>query len=107
MLECWSEKNTRKQPHAIMRDTNDILFREYKVRPHTYTHLTFPPTMSNAISSIISTIANGDKNNDSNDDLEERRLNSESHTNNLATDRINLIWDDHNDSKLLDLNNLQ
>lgn len=104
MLECWSEKNTRKQPHAIMRDTNDILFREYKVRPHTYTHLTFPPTMS--LPPSISTIANGDKNNDSND-LEERRLNNESHMNNLATDRINLIWDDHNDSKLLDLNNLQ
>lgn len=94
MLECWSEKNTRKQPHAIMRDTNDILFREYKVRPHTYTHLTFPPTMS--LPPSISTIANGDKNNDSND-LEERRLNNESHMNNLATDRINLIWDDHND----------
>lgn len=38
MLQCWGENNTsRKQPQAIMRDINQILYQVYNSRrTHTY-----------------------------------------------------------------------
>ena len=38
MLECWGKNNSiaRKQPQAIMRDINQILYEVYNVRTHTY-----------------------------------------------------------------------
>lgn len=94
MLECWSEKNTRKQPQAIMRDINQILYQVYNSR-RIHAYATAYPKLFN-------------DENDSNDDLEERRSNSESHvldSCSLNTDHTNLTWDDNDDSELSDLNN--
>ncbi|KMQ94378.1 tyrosine-protein kinase hopscotch [Lasius niger] len=90
MLECWSEKNTRKQPQAIMRDINQILYQVYNSR-RIHAYATAYPKLFN-------------DENDSNDDLEERRSNSESHvldSCSLNTDHTNLTWDDNDDNAIL------
>ncbi|KYM80827.1 Tyrosine-protein kinase hopscotch, partial [Atta colombica] len=86
MLECWGKNNSiaRKQPQAIMRDINQILYEVYNVRTHTY--VTICPKFFR--------IADG--NNDENDSIytEESKSNSESQTS-LITDYPIIIWNDH------------
>lgn len=94
MKECWSEKNTRKQPQAIMRDINQILYQVYNSR------------RNHAYATAFPTFFNTDENDSIDDlDLEERISNSESQvldSCSLNTDHTNLTWDD-SDSELSDL----
>ncbi|XP_029155540.1 tyrosine-protein kinase hopscotch [Nylanderia fulva] len=85
MCQCWNEKSTRKQPQAIMRDINQIMYQVYNSRRNHAYATAFPKFF------------NTDEN-DSNDDLEERTSNSESQvldSCSLNTDHTNLTWDDN------------
>lgn len=87
MLECWGKNNSiRKQPQAIMRDINQILYEVYNAR-RTHTYATICPKL----------FKDADGNNDENGSIhtEESKSNSESQTS-LVTDYTSVTWnDDH------------
>lgn len=83
MKECWSEKNTRKQPQAIARDMNQIMYATYnRCRPYATPYL--------------KVLLDDDDDDDENNDLEEKILNNESYESSLVFDHTNLTHDDNN-----------
>ncbi|KAK2578134.1 hypothetical protein KPH14_012606 [Odynerus spinipes] len=97
MLECWGESNgTRKQPQAIMRDINQILYQVYNSR-RTHAYATaFPKLFSDSEHTPE----------DDSDMIDDKSINSESHASSLFTDRTSLPWDDIDDStrELININ---
>lgn len=86
MLECWGKNNSiRKQPQAIMRDINQILYEVYNAR-RTHTYATICPKL----------FKDADGNNDENSSIhtEESKSNSESQTS-LVTDYTSVTWNDN------------
>lgn len=84
MKECWSEKNTRKQPQAIARDMNQIMYATYnRCRPYA---TPYPKVFFD----------------DDESDLEERRSSSESYKSSMVTDYTNLTYEDNKDNKFDD-----
>ncbi|KAG5323108.1 JAK kinase, partial [Acromyrmex heyeri] len=97
MLECWGKNNSiaRKQPQAIMRDINQILYEVYNAR-RTHTYATICPKF----------FRDADGNNDENGSIytEESKSNSESQTS-LVTDYTNITWNDHTTEQLVSYQN--
>lgn len=90
MLECWGESNgIRKQPQAIMRDINQILYQVYNSR-RTHAYATAFPKLFNDSDHIHE---------DDSDTVDDKSINSESHASSLITDRTSLPWDDIDDSE--------
>jgi len=93
MLECWGRNNSlsRKQPQAIMRDINQILYEVYNAR-RTHTYATICPKI----------FRDADGNNDDNGSIytEESKSNSESQTS-LVTDYTSITWNDHDHGELI------
>ncbi|XP_034935206.1 tyrosine-protein kinase hopscotch [Chelonus insularis] len=89
MLECWGEPNgPRKQPQAIMRDINQILYQVYNSR-RTHTYATAFPKLFN----------DKEANNDDGHEMIDNNSSSdsESRASSLFTDRTSLPWDDLDD----------
>ncbi|XP_070150583.1 tyrosine-protein kinase hopscotch [Polyergus mexicanus] len=84
LKECWSEKNTRKQPQAIARDMNQIMYATYnRCRPYA---IPYPKVFFD----------------DDENDLEEKTSSSESYKSSMVTDYTNLIYEDNKDNKFDD-----
>ncbi|XP_014232207.1 tyrosine-protein kinase hopscotch [Trichogramma pretiosum] len=94
MKECWCEisEGTRKQPHAIMRDINQIKHQVYNVnRNHDYA-VAYPKRLSNA-STILAHEA----------EINQERVDSastdgDSRNSSVYTTRTLLPWEDTSDS---------
>ncbi|XP_046425755.1 tyrosine-protein kinase hopscotch isoform X1 [Neodiprion fabricii] len=86
MLECWGEGGgSRKQPQAVMRDINQILYQVYNSRRiHAY-ETAFPKLFTD------SSYIEAEKEIDSSD--------SESRASSLFTDRTSLVWDDDDEAE--------
>ncbi|XP_017885743.1 tyrosine-protein kinase hopscotch [Ceratina calcarata] len=91
MRECWGEGNgSRKQPQAIMRDINQILYQVYNSRrSHSYA-TAFPKQFSSELKK-----QDNPENSDSSDS---RSLNSESRSSSLMTENTSLQWNDTDES---------
>lgn len=97
MTECWGDLGgPRKQPQAIMRDINQILYQVYNSR-RTHAYATAFPKLFN----------DPDRREDENPDTAENNSSSdcESRASSLFTDRTSLPWDDGDDSKKNNNNN--
>ncbi|KAF7385653.1 hypothetical protein HZH66_011495 [Vespula vulgaris] len=97
MLECWGESNgIRKQPQAIMRDINQILYQVYNSR-RTHAYATAFPKLFSDSDHIHE---------DDSDTIDDKSINSESHASSLITDRTSLPWDDIDDNtkELININ---
>lgn len=85
MLESWGEgAGPRKQPQAVMRDINQILYQVYNSR-RIHAYETAFPKVSNDSGNV---------------DIEEGELDSsdsESRASSLFTDRTSLAWDECDD----------
>ncbi|OAD58872.1 Tyrosine-protein kinase hopscotch [Eufriesea mexicana] len=90
MYECWGDSTGfRKQPQAIMRDINQILYQVYNSRrSHAYA-TAFPKLFSPELKKFEQ---------DNSDSSDNRSINSESRSNSLSTDIISLPWNDIDDS---------
>lgn len=91
MNECWGDLNgPRKQPQAIMRDINQVLYQVYNSR-RIHAYATAFPKLFN------------DHERTDDDDTEIADNNSssdcESRASSLFTDRTSLPWDEADDSK--------
>ncbi|XP_012288894.1 tyrosine-protein kinase hopscotch [Orussus abietinus] len=85
MSECWGEAGgPRKQPQAIMRDINQILYQVYNSR-RTHAYATAFPKLFNESERI----EDDEKDNSSSD--------CESRASSIFTDRTSLPWDDGED----------
>lgn len=93
MLECWGRGNTlRKQPQAIMRDINQILYQVYNSRrTHTYE---FPKLLIDF-----------HKKDENGTDTEETKSNSESHVSSMITDNTSVTMEDGDDGELIKIIN--
>ena len=93
MLECWGDSSgSRKQPQAIMRDINQILYQVYNSRrSHAYA-TAFPKLFSSEMKKFEQ---------DNSDSSDNKSLNSESRSNSFSTDNTSLRWNDTDDSKNL------
>ncbi|XP_003706470.2 tyrosine-protein kinase hopscotch isoform X1 [Megachile rotundata] len=91
MLDCWGDLNgSRKQPQAIMRDINQILYQVYNSRrSHAYA-TAFPKLFSSELKK------HSQDNSDTSDD--NKSINSESRASSLLTDNTSLPWNDTDDS---------
>ncbi|XP_029033401.1 tyrosine-protein kinase hopscotch isoform X4 [Osmia bicornis bicornis] len=91
MRECWGDVNgSRKQPQAIMRDINQILYQVYNSRrSHAYA-TAFPKLFNSELKK------HSPDNSDTSDD--NKSINSESRTSSLLTDNTSLPWNDMDDS---------
>ncbi|XP_015172181.1 PREDICTED: tyrosine-protein kinase hopscotch isoform X2 [Polistes dominula] len=91
MIDCWGEPNgIRKQPQAIMRDINQILYQSFNSRrKHAYA-TAFPKLFHD--SDLI-------HEEDSSDTPDDKSINSGSHASSLITDKTSLPWDD-DDSRI-------
>ncbi|KAF7995940.1 hypothetical protein HCN44_007047 [Aphidius gifuensis] len=86
MLECWGEySGPKKQPQAIMRDINQILYQVYNSR-RKHAYATACPKLFNEI--------HIDSDTSDNISLSD----NESKASSLYTDRTSLPWDDNDDS---------
>ncbi|XP_014602066.1 PREDICTED: tyrosine-protein kinase hopscotch isoform X2 [Polistes canadensis] len=86
MLECWGEPNgIRKQPQAIMRDINQILYQVYNSR-RKHAYATAFPKLFHDSDHIHEE--------DSSDTPDDKSINSGSHASSLITDKTSLPWDD-------------
>lgn len=92
MLECWGDSSgSRKQPQAIMRDINQILYQVYNSRrSHAYA-TAFPKLFSSELKP---------SDQDNSDSSDNRSINSESRSSSLFTDNTSLPWNDNDDSKI-------
>ncbi|KAF3422404.1 hypothetical protein E2986_02653 [Frieseomelitta varia] len=90
MLECWGDSSgSRKQPQAIMRDINQILYQVYNSRrSHAYA-TAFPKLFSSEMKKFEQ---------DNSDSSDSKSLNSESRSNSFSTDNTSLRWNDTDDS---------
>lgn len=90
MLECWGDSSgSRKQPQAIMRDINQILYQVYNSRrSHAYA-TAFPKLFSSEMKKFEQ---------DNSDSSGNKSLNSESRSNSFSTDNTSLRWNDTDDS---------
>ncbi|KAK9304330.1 hypothetical protein QLX08_004310 [Tetragonisca angustula] len=90
MLECWGDSSgSRKQPQAIMRDINQILYQVYNSRrSHAYA-TAFPKLFSSEMKKFEQ---------DNSDSSDNKSLNSESRSNSFSTDNTSLRWNDTDDS---------
>ncbi|XP_033312196.1 tyrosine-protein kinase hopscotch isoform X1 [Bombus bifarius] len=90
MLECWGDSSgSRKQPQAIMRDINQILYQVYNSRrSHTYA-TAFPKTLTPELKKFEQ---------DNSDSSDNRSINSESRSSSLSTDNTSLQWNGTDDS---------
>ncbi|XP_015172173.1 PREDICTED: tyrosine-protein kinase hopscotch isoform X1 [Polistes dominula] len=93
MIDCWGEPNgIRKQPQAIMRDINQILYQSFNSRrKHAYA-TAFPKLFHD--SDLI-------HEEDSSDTPDDKSINSGSHASSLITDKTSLPWDDDDNIKEL------
>lgn len=92
MLECWGESNApRKQPQAITRDINQILYQVFNSR-RTHAYATAFPKLFNDVNQTDE---------DNSDMAESQSVNSESHASSLVTDHTSLTWDDTDDGELI------
>lgn len=90
MLECWGENSiSRKQPQAIMRDINQILYQVYNSR-RTHAYATAFPKLFKDTDRIDE---------DDSNTVESKSLNGESHTSSVFTDHTSLAWDDTDEGK--------
>ncbi|XP_034184944.2 tyrosine-protein kinase hopscotch isoform X1 [Osmia lignaria lignaria] len=91
MRECWGDVNgSRKQPQAIMRDINQILYQVYNSRrSHAYA-TAFPKLFNSELKK------HSPDNSDISDD--NKSINSESRASSLLTDNTSLPWNDMDDS---------
>ncbi|CAL7948800.1 unnamed protein product [Xylocopa violacea] len=90
MLECWGDSSgTRKQPQAIMRDINQILYQVYNSRrSHAYA-TAFPKSFSSELKKFDQ---------DNSDSSDNRSINSKSRSSCVFTDDTSLPWNDTDDS---------
>lgn len=95
MTECWGEPNEpRKQPQAIMRDINQILYQVYNSR-RTHAYATVFPKLFNKF----------DRTSKIENEVLDDSSNSESRAScSLYTESTSLPWDDLDDSKYIKLN---
>lgn len=92
MLECWGDSNgSRKQPQAITRDINQILYQVYNSR-RSHAYATAFPKLLN---SQLKKFEQGNFNSNNN-----KSINSESRSNSLLMDNTSLPWNDTDDSKI-------
>ncbi|XP_076296086.1 tyrosine-protein kinase hopscotch isoform X3 [Lasioglossum baleicum] len=90
MLDCWGDlSGSRKQPQAIMRDINQILYQVYNSRrTHAYTPA-FPKLFSSESKRF-------DEHNS--DSADSKSISSESRSSSLFTENTSLPWNDTDDS---------
>ncbi|XP_076165135.1 tyrosine-protein kinase hopscotch isoform X1 [Ptiloglossa arizonensis] len=90
ILECWGDASgSRKQPQAIMRDINQILYQVYNSRrSHAYA-TAFPKLFSSELKKLDE---------DNSDSIDSRSINSDSRSSSLFTDNTSLPWNDTDDS---------
>ncbi|XP_043290064.1 tyrosine-protein kinase JAK2 isoform X2 [Venturia canescens] len=90
MIECWGEPGgPKKQPQAIMRDINQILYQVYNSR-RTHAYATVFPRLFNDTAHQNDNDMEITENNSSSD--------CESRASSLFTERTSLPWDDGDDS---------
>lgn len=90
MLECWGDSNgSRKQPQAITRDINQILYQVYNSR-RSHAYATAFPKLLN---SQLKKFEQGNFNSNNN-----KSINSESRSNSLLMDNTSLPWNDTDDN---------
>lgn len=89
MLECWGEGGgPRKQPQAVMRDINQILYQVYNSR-RIHAYETAFPKLFNDYGNV---------------DAEEAEIDSsdsESRASSLFTDCTSLVWDEGDEGELM------
>lgn len=89
--ECWADiDKLQKEPQAVMRDINQILYQVYNSR-RTHSYATAFPKLFNDHERTDKRNSEISDNNDSSD--------CESRASSLFTDRTSLPWDDPDDSK--------
>ncbi|XP_076665720.1 tyrosine-protein kinase hopscotch isoform X1 [Andrena cerasifolii] len=98
MLECWGDSSgSRKQPQAIMRDINQILYQVYNSRrSHAYS-TAFPKLFSSEQKKLEE---------DNSDNTDSRSINSDSRSSSLLTDSTSLPWNDTDDISILGMQGL-
>ncbi|KZC14013.1 Tyrosine-protein kinase JAK2 [Dufourea novaeangliae] len=86
MLECWGDlSGSRKQPQAIMRDINQILYQVYNSRrSHAYA-TAFPKLFSSEFKKYDE---------DNSDNADSASINSDSISSSLDTENTSLPWND-------------
>ncbi|XP_050456065.1 tyrosine-protein kinase hopscotch [Cataglyphis hispanica] len=106
MKECWNEKNTRKQPQALARDMNQIMYATYnRCRPYATPYPKVFDVDETTIKKLYFdveeiTLKKKFFDVDENNDLEEKKLNNESCESSLTdTDCTNVTLKDNNDNK--------
>ncbi|XP_020283323.1 tyrosine-protein kinase JAK2 [Pseudomyrmex gracilis] len=84
MRECWGDKGkSRKQPQAIMRDVNQIIYQVFNSRRTYHSYATTYPKLSE------------DTEDEDNSDTE-NKSNSDSNASSLLTDHTSLSWNETN-----------
>lgn len=88
MRECWGDKGkSRKQPQAIMRDVNQIIYQVFNSRRTYHSYATTYPKLSE------------DTEDEDNSDTE-NKSNSDSNASSLLTDHTSLSWNETNRGRL-------